>query len=70
MCCDILLLNTIHYVRAVETQKNLSRIQRIKSKLQTVGKKKIDKKKPKQAPIDATILNDDIEMAEIEPNCT
>lgn len=69
MCCDILLLNSIHYSRAVEAQKSLSRIQRIKSKLRNFGKKKADKKEQKQSTPDATILND-VEMVEIESNCT
>lgn len=69
MCCDILLVNTIHYVRVVETQKSLSRIQRIKNKLRNFGKKKVEKKERKQPPTDA-IAHYDVEMIEIEQNGT
>lgn len=70
MCCDILLLNSLHYVRAAEVQKSLSRIQRIKNKvLRSLGKKKANKKERIQSTPDATSLGD-VEMVEIEPNCT
>lgn len=71
MCCDILLCNAIHFVRALEAQKSLTRIQRIKNKLRNFGKKKItDKKEPKQqrpVPAETTMIVD-VEMIEIEPN--
>lgn len=54
MCCDILLCNTIHYVRTVEVQKSLTRIQRIKNKLRNFGKKKVTEKK-EQKPATAMV---------------
>lgn len=66
LCCDILMYNTIHYHRAVEAQKSLTRVQRIKNKLRKLGKKKPEKKSEKQPlPTDLPII--DVEMIEVEP---
>lgn len=70
MCCDVLMYNTIHYYRAVEVQKSLSRVQRIKNKLRNFGKKKRDKNVVKEST-EKQPLSDgpliDVEMIEIEP---
>lgn len=75
MCCDVLMYNSIHYHRAVEAQKSLTRVQRIKNKLRNLGKKKANKKsekknakKSEKQPLpDSPII--DVEMIEVEPIC-
>lgn len=59
------MYNTIHYHRAVEAQKSLTRVQRIKNKLRKLGKKKTEKKSEKQPLPDPPII--DVEMIEVEP---
>ena len=60
------MYNTIHYHRAVEAQKSLTRVQRIKNKLRKLGKKKSEKKSEKQ-PLPADLPIIDVEMIEVEP---
>lgn len=67
MCCDVLVCNTISFVRAVEAQKSLSRIQRIKNKVRNFGKKREEKKDEKQPLPDQSII--DVEMAEDNQYC-
>lgn len=65
------MYNSIHYHRAVEAQKSLTRVQRIKNKLRKLGKKKADKKiekKSEKQPLpDSAII--DVEMIDVEPIC-
>lgn len=67
MCCDIMVCNTIHFVRAVEAQKSLSRIQRIKNKLRNFGKKKTERKDEKPQLADQSSI--DVEMTEDDQYC-
>lgn len=72
------MYNTIHYlrihtdyVRAVEVQKSLSRVQRIKNKLRNFVRKKHAKNPEKQPLPDVPLI--DVEMLEVEsiyePKC-
>lgn len=61
------MYNTIHYVRAIEAQKSLTRVQRIKNKLRIFGKKKIAEKKIEKEPLPDSPVIVDIEMADVEP---
>lgn len=59
-------------MRAVEAQKSLTRIQRIKNKLRQFGKKKINDKKEQKQQLQSlaeTAMIVDVDMIEIEPNC-
>lgn len=59
------MYNTIHYVRAIEVQKSLTRVQRIKNKLRIFGKKKPDTKIKKE-PLPEFALHIDTEMVDVE----
>lgn len=61
------MYTTIHYVRAVEAQKSLSRVQRIKNKLRNFGKKKTEPKDKKRPLTEPLII--DVEMIDAEQNC-
>lgn len=69
MCGEVLIYNTIHYQRAVEAQKSLSFVQRIKNKLRNFGKKKTEpkeKKRPLSEPLSEPL---DVEMGDASEQC-
>lgn len=73
------MYNSIHYFRAAEAQKSLTRVQRIKNMLRNLGKKKPEKKdhkgqkgqktqKDQKAPLPADLPIVDVEMVEMDLN--